>query len=280
MYNGFIATNTRLKKNKTAKDSPSTAGMAKAPSGGLKGREELKNLGEQYGWSVRELSLREIRQMSADETLWHEVFNRENFDSAFTRAENQRTNKERMEVWDKRRMWGGGATPEETEKARAAGDEFATRFPAFARTVENAQAMVRFLEENDLDGTQLSSYVTAFRALTEQGKLKLAPAQSANEYLAQHLELKDNRVPPLIAARNAKAEQTAKHFEAAANATAKGTIVSFMDYPSEQSGYPAAPTKYSFRKLLDSLSAEEYQKRLNQDAAFAAAVDKLQNGNK
>jgi hypothetical protein len=42
--------------------------------------------------------------------------------------------------------------------------------------------------------------------------------------------------------------------------------------------YPPASTKYSFKKLLDSLDAESCRKRINDDSAFAAAVDKLQNG--
>ena len=218
--------------------------------------------------------------MSADETLWHEAFNKENWDRAFTLSENGRLNRERMPIWNVRRMWRGEASGEETEKARIAGDQFATRFPQFERSLPNAELMVAYMRDHDLDATKIESYVIAYRELTEQGKLTVAPAQSADEFLAQHPELIDRRTPPLIAARNAKAEQTTKHFEAAANATAKGTVVNFTDYPGEQSGYPAAPTKYSFRRLLESLSAAEYQKRLNEDAAFAAAVDKIQNGNK
>jgi len=40
-----------------------------------------------------------------------------------------------------------------------------------------------------------------------------------------------------------------------------------------------ASTKYSLKKLLDSLDADSYRKRLNDDPAFATAVDRLQNGN-
>lgn len=48
----------------------------------------------------------------------------------------------------------------------------------------------------------------------------------------------------------------------------------------ESTGYPQAPTKYSFRKLLDSLSADEFQRRVNEDPQFVAAIDKLNNGNR
>lgn len=40
-----------------------------------------------------------------------------------------------------------------------------------------------------------------------------------------------------------------------------------------------ASTKYSLKKQLDSLGADSYQKRLNDDPAFNTAVDRLQNGN-
>ncbi len=276
MYNGFIATNTRLKKNKTAKDSPSTAGMAKAPTGGLKGREELKSLGERMDWTVREVSMREIRQMSADETLWHEAFNKENWDRAFTLAENQRTNKERMEIWDKRRMWGGRATPEETEKARAAGDAFATRHPTFARTVENAQEMVRFLEENDLDGTKIESYSTAFRELSAQGKLTLVEPQSADEYLAEHAdELLDRRIPPLIAGRHQREQNTAAHFAKSASATNEGSVTRVVDYGQQKHGVPPESEKYSFKMKVRAMSADELAQRCADDPTFRKALDEL-----
>ena len=277
VFNAYEATNPRLKKSKPFNDG-ATAGTAKVSSSrGGKSREELKALGERMGWSVRELSMREIQQMSADETLWQSEFNKEEFDSAFTLAENGRLNNERMPIWNVRRMWGGGATPEEDSAARIAGNQFATRCQQFERSVENAQVIVEWMQAHDLDGTKVESYVTAFQALVEDGKLTPAKAQSADDFLAAHSELHDTRTPPLMAVRNAKAEQTAKYFEAAASATRKGTVVNITDYPGEHSGYPAAPTKYSFRRLLDSLSAEDFQKRLNEDAAFAHAVNKLQN---
>lgn len=166
MYNAYLA--TRQKARKQREDSPSTAGMAKTPSGGPKSREELKAMGERNGWSARELSMRDINAMSADETLWHETFNKGNFDRAFTLAENQPLDKERMPILDSRRMWSGRATPEDAEKARTAGDQFATRFPQFERSVSNAKKMIEYMETHDLDGTQLSSYISAFRALTER----------------------------------------------------------------------------------------------------------------
>jgi len=249
--------------------------MAKMPtSTATATKEELQAMAAQMGWEPREVTYEDIQKMSSAELRFHEVWNKDKLERAFIIEQNKRINAERMEVWDKRRMWGGRATPEETEKARAAGDEFATRFPTFARTVENAQAMVRFLEENDLDGTRVSSYVTAFRALTEQGKLKLAPAQSANEYLAQHPELHDNRVPPLIAARHQREQNTEAHFAKSASATNEGSVTRVTDY-GQQKHVPPESEKYSFKMKVRAMSADELAQRCADDPAFKAALDAL-----
>src|SRR5258708_4682371 len=153
MYNQFVATHRF--RGKTVKDSPSTAGMAKVSSRGGKGHEELKSLGERNSWTVHELSMREILQMSADETLWHEAFNKENFGQAFECDSIAKHNREAMSVWDTRRKWREGVTTEETEKARIAGDQFATRFPSFERSLPNAELMVAYMKEHDLDATRV-----------------------------------------------------------------------------------------------------------------------------
>ncbi len=279
VFNAYEATNPRLKKSKPFNDG-ATAGTAKVSSSrGGKSREELKALGERMGWSVRELSMREIQQMSADETLWQGEFNKEGFDRAFTLAENGRLNAERMPIWNVRRMWGGGITPDEDSAARIAGNQFANRCLQFERTIENAQAIVEWMQAHELDATKVESYVSAFNALVEEGKLTPAPTQSADDFLRNHAELHDTRTPPIIAARNAKAEQTQKYFEAAANATARAGATQITTYPErDRIGY-GDHTRYSFRKLLESLPADDYKKRLIEDKSFAAAVDKLQNGN-
>src|SRR5260370_37145263 len=222
VFNAYEATNPRLKK-KPFNDGV-TAGTAKVSSSrGAKSRDALTALGERQGWRVRELSMREIQQMSADETLWHEAYNKENFDVAFTLAENGRLNRERMPVWNVRRMWNGRATSEEDSAALIAGNQFATRCPQFERSIENPQAIVEWMQANDLDATKVESYVRAFRALVEEGRLIPAKPESADDFLANHPELHDRRTPPIIAARNARVEGTRKHFEAAANAPTQST---------------------------------------------------------
>jgi uncharacterized tellurite resistance protein B-like protein len=227
------------------------------------------------GWTVHELSMREIQQMSADETLWHEAYNKENLDSAFTLAENQRLNKERMPVWETRRKWREGVTREETEKARIAGDQFATRFPQFERSLQNAELMVVYMREHDLDATQIQSYISAFREMSAEGRLTLVEPESASEFLHNHVELRDQRIPPLIAARNAKAEQTQKYFEQAASATNQGSVARVVDYPQEQRGVPPQPDKASFRMKVRSMSAAEIAQRCQDDLAFRKALDEL-----
>lgn len=87
-------------------------------------------------------------------------------------------------------------------------------------------------------------------------------------------------VPPLIQVREAKAASTAAHFAKTEAASAKAGSTTVVTYEDDSSGYPQAPTKYSFRELLDSLSADDYQRRVNEDPQFAAAIDKLSNGNR
>jgi hypothetical protein len=142
VFNAYAATNPRLKKNKPFNED-ATAGAAKVSRGG-KGREELKAMGVANGWADDELDARDVANLSADHYQWFEAFFPARLEHAATLAENGRLNAERMPVWEARRMWRGQATKEETEKARAAGDAFASRTPQFSRTLENAEIMARF----------------------------------------------------------------------------------------------------------------------------------------
>jgi len=279
VFNAYEATNPRLKKSKPFNDG-ATAGTAKVSSSrGGKSREELKALGERHGWSVRELSMREIQQMSADETLWQGEFNKEEFDRAFTLAENGRLNRERMPIWNVRRMWGGGATPEEDSAARIAGNQFATRCLQFERTIENAQAIVEWMQAHDLDGTKVESYVSAFNALVEEGKLTPAKAQSADEFLRNHAELHDTRLPPIIISRNAKKVATETFFEQArANtATARSGATSVTEYPQEQRGLPPYTDieKMSLRNLVRNMSSAALEEKCQNGPSFKEALDSL-----
>ncbi len=242
-------------------------------------KSELRALGERKGWSVRDISMREINAMSADETLWHEAFNVTNWRAAFEREDAVRQNKQHMKVWDVRRAWRGQATEEEDRLARIAGEQFAMRHPQFARTIENATRMIEHMKSRDLDATQISSYTTAFLELTEQGKLTVAPAESADEFLRTHPELHDRRTPPIIAARNAKAQATAEHFEKTreATATARAGATRVTDYGREQQGVPPYSDieKTSLRNLARKMNAAELQAKCESDPSFRKALDEL-----
>ena len=271
MYDAYEA--TRRFRSKMAKDSSSTAGIGKTPSGGLRGREGLKALGERNGWTARELSLRDVNAMSADETLWHETFNKGNLERAFAVAENQRLNRERQPIWDIRNKWSGRklVTPEEAEEARSAGATFAERFPTFERTEENALKICHYMAEHDLDPKQIS----AFNTLVETRQIKLVPIQSANEYLAEHPELHDDRIPPLIAARHRREQKTEAHFAKSASATNQSSVTRVVDYGHQKHGVPPESEKYSFKMKVRSMSADELAQRCADDPAFKAALDAL-----
>src|SRR5256885_15880055 len=108
VFNAFEATNPR-KKSKSFNEG-ATAGTAKVSSGG-KSREELKSLGERNGWTARELSMREIQQMGADEVVWHEVFDKENFDKAFERDAVVKERKVINQKWDAKKLWDDVTKP-------------------------------------------------------------------------------------------------------------------------------------------------------------------------
>jgi len=252
--------------------------MAKAPAGGLKGREELKAMGERNGWADDELTARDVTNLSADHYLWFEAFFPARLEHAAEIENNRRLNAERMPSWNARRMWAGNATKDEDEKSRIAGDQFAMRHPQFARTIENATLMIEHMKERDLDATKIESYAVAFLELTEQRKLTVAPAESADDFYKAHPELHDRRTPPVIAARAARTEQTAKHFEAAASAAVKGNVVNVVDYEHEPGrGVPpySEIDKASLRNLARKMSSAELQAKCESDPSFRKALDAL-----
>jgi len=110
------------------------------------------------------------------------------------------------------------------------------------------------------------------KALKPEDKL------SADEWFEQHKDvLADKRVPPIILQKQQVAAATAKHFEQVKSGTAEGQAVRFTDQGGKDySGFPAAPTKYSFRKLVDSLSSTELAQRCQQDPAFKKSLDEME----
>lgn len=132
------------------------------------------------------------------------------------------------------------------------------------------------MADHDLDPKQVSSYVTAFNALVESGQIKLAPVQSANEYLAQHPELHDTRIPPLVAARHQREQNAEAHFAAASTATSESTVTRVVDYGEQKHGVPPESEKYSFKMKVRAMSADELAQRCADDPTFKTALDALE----
>ena len=318
VFNVFEQTNVRRKKNKPFSEG-ATAGVAKISSRGGKSREELKTLGERNGWTQRELTMREIRQqMSADEVVWHEVFNKENFDKAVERDAVAKERKDINAQWDARKLWMDHTkpTPEQAEAILAALERFKQTYPQFIQSrAENEIILLGLRDKNmavtfenlvesfedcamkglvhlnpsaialgsqtDVSGDELLHHQNFHKLVLPQKRVSDVDRLSADEYLERNKDvLADKRVPPIIAARNAKAASTAAHFQQADRGTAKSGSTSVTEYSHEQHGVPPSSEKYSFQRLINSLSAEDFARRVKEDAQFAAAIDKLNNGNK
>jgi hypothetical protein len=214
--------------------------------------------------------------MTADETAWHQRFNSDNWKKAF--EEEQRRRERRNHIANERikLMYEGHSTAEEDEAAIRAAGAFAARTPDFVRNLSNAKIMAEFMQQNGLDGTELSSYRTAFQTLKEQGKLELAKPESADEYYEKHKDvLQDKRVPPIIEARQRQERNTDALTAATSAATARGTVVNVVDYGPQTHGVPPEPDKYSFKQKIRSMSASQIQQRCQDDPAFRKALDNL-----
>lgn len=288
--------------------------VAAKASGGSRG--ELQALGERNKFHDRELSAHEVAQLSADEYLWFSTFFPERLEHALQTASNQRHNKvemkkvEAQQFWN--RYWGTGnqAAPDEATQVMAEIQRFTARYPQFLTNKAENSCVLEYLKDNDLPVTY-QNLVRAFEACVLSGRAVVSPARigagteeevtgdvltqhrnvrvlmsaqsrpddvSADEFYRQHKELHPG-MPHKIRERQAQRQATQQSFEQARAATVHAGATSFTDYPErDRIGY-GDHTRYSFRKLLDTLDAESYKRRLIEDKAFAAAVDKLQSGN-
>lgn len=305
----------RTKHSKSKDDSPATAGVAKT-SGGYKTAQELKALGERSGWVAGPITPEHVKAMGADQLRWNELFNNENLEHALALPETNKQYDKTLEQRRALRFWHNiiNLNFDEQTAFRAEFQKFVDTYPQFrgAHAEENTDVLTTWLQDRQMTPIY-ANLCLAFEACALAGKLWLNPSAisagqesethgtqhhnfhlliqpqrrntddglSADAFLAQHSELHDTRTPPIIIQRQQVAAATAAHFEQAKSGTAEGQAVRFTDMGGKDySGYPSHPTKYSFRRLLDSLDSVEYQRRLNADPAFAAAVDKLNNGNR
>jgi hypothetical protein len=312
----YVANAYKRTQRSKSDDSPVTAGSSgRVPRVGVN-KSDLEAQGTEHGWTARPLTYNEVTEMPSSELHWHEQFNKENLDKALALPEKNRAYDAAVAQGQALRFWANAInrSPEECKALTADFKNFVETYPQYRSTnhkQENMDVLMGWLQDRHLYPIY-SNLCLAFEACALAGKLWLNPSAiavgsetevigtqhhnfhlliqpqrrnndddiSADAYLAQHDELKDKRTPPLIAARETRANATAAHIQQAAANTARSGSMTVTDYPDGQSGYPSAPTKYSFRRLLDSLSAAEYNKRLNEDPAFATAVDRLNGGNK
>ena len=63
---------------------------------GTASKAELESVAKRYGWVRRELSLKDIQEMSSGEARYHEVCNPDQYAAAFTIEETKKTNGENM----------------------------------------------------------------------------------------------------------------------------------------------------------------------------------------
>jgi hypothetical protein len=308
--NGFKAG----QRSKQQNDSPVSAGVGKLPGKTVTNKKELAELGERMGWKARPLTEKEIKgEMSGQELIWHETFSPAEVEKALSFAAIGKHSDDAKKQVATKRMWAGQATKEESDKAFAAGDRFASNYSQFVRNTYNSEAMVLYMAENNLDATKVQSYIEAFDVLAPQGKLVLSPKAagigpeetlsgaaleqyprlhllcqpnkvlkpqdklSADDWFKQHPELHETRTPPIILQKQQVAAATAKHFEQAKSGTAEGQAVRFTDMGGrDYSGYPPESEKFSFKSKVRSMSATELAERCQLDPAFKKSLDEME----
>jgi hypothetical protein len=271
-------------------------------------RAELESLAARQGWQPRELTMKDIREMSSAELRYHEVCNRQNYDAAFQRAENVTHNRKAMEQWATKRMFDDQATPQEIEAAVKEAQRFSANHSQFLGSTQptNRAKLFQWLRDRNLPITY-DNFCGGFADLAIRGELVVSAgcigdgreltgealrnyprlhellqphriptaeeSMSADEWKAAHPELADRRVPPLIARRQQVAEKTAEHFQRSASAEVKASVVRVVDYGEQRPGVPPEADKYSLKQKIRSMSAAELAQRCADDSAFKKAMD-------
>lgn len=247
----FIIPNARL-RTRTAPEAP------KAISLGGKSRGELQIYGERMGYQDRELSVKDVVALTSEEYLWFETFFPHRLEEAAQRAAKKKASDENIAAWKTRKMWEEG-TPEEIDAALVEVNRFVAAHPQFIGSNEaNRQAIVNWLVEMNLPCTY-ANLVTAFQDLAKDGKLTLLDgdtelsgenlvrsprlrvlleaqskplptSESADAYLADHPELRDTRVSPLMQREIAQRQITAEFFKKSTEATVTHNGTKVTDY--------------------------------------------------
>ncbi len=289
-----------------------TAGVGK--SSGFKTAQELKALGERSGWVAGPVSLNDVKAMGADRLRWEELFNKDALENALALPDRIETNRENQAAWDVKKKWEGDipASNDDKKKMTRVAQQFERAYPQWIKSEANATALWDYLKNNNLDPTKHESTVAAFEALALQGSISLSPAAisagsenevsgqdllrhhnfhrllqsqqrvsaedrlSAKEYFELYKDtLADKRTPPLIVARQARADATAAHFAQTESTTARSGSTNVIDYPSQPHGVPPQPDKISFRKKVQSMTADEVRRECEINPGFKQSLDDL-----
>jgi len=313
VFNSYIAT----RKTSRRQNQDSSAGAAKVPRVGVN-KSDLEAQGIQNGWTAGPLAYNQVREMSSSELRWHEIYNATNLENALALPGIAKERKNINAQWAAKSLWDDRTqpTPEQADAIVSALERFRQTYPQFIPSRAENSALLEWLKDRnlhvtfenlqmsfedcalkglvhlnpsaialgsqtDVSGDELLHHQNFHKLVLPQKRVSDVDRLSADEYLERNKDvLADKRVPPIIAARNAKAASTAAHFQQADRGTAKSGSTSVTEYSHEQHGVPPSSEKYSFQRLINSLSAEDFARRVKEDPQFAAAIDKLNNGNK
>ena len=177
LYNAWISTSRR--KEKIAKDSPANAGAAKIPRVGVN-KSDLEAQGVQHGWTARELTYTEVREMSSSELRWHEQFNATNLENALALPGIRKNNQAIDAKWSAKKFWDthwgttNQASPEESRRILAELQKFQASFPQFIASRSENAVLLEWLKDRNMDLTY-RNLVESFEANALEGKVWLNP---------------------------------------------------------------------------------------------------------
>lgn len=312
MYNQFLATRPKARRQKD--DSPATAGAGgKLPRVGVN-KSDLEAQGAQNGWTVGPVTPEQVKAMSSAALRWHEQFNAENLDKALTTEQNRAAKQKDQAADTVRKKWLKQApvTDDEQKQMRDVATQFLRLYPQFIESEANVDAVWNYMQEQNLDPTELSSPVAAFESLAQAGKVSLNPSAisagpersvsgreltshhsfhlllqpqrrtsdvdklSADQFKAAHPELHDTRMPFIVSVRKEREANTTAHKTVTQEVTSSSGSTKVVDYPQEQHGVPPQPEKVSFRKKVNSMTADQIQQECAINPAFRKSLDEME----
>ncbi len=212
--------------------------------------------------------------------------------------------------WDKYWDTKNQADPEESNRILAELQKFISAYPQFLASRPENQVVLEYLKDRNLElnfknlqtsyeenaikglvwvnpsaiacgsdsaisGTDLTSHHSFHQLLQAHKRPSDIDRLSADEFLAMVPDLKDKRTPPLIVARQARADATAAHFAQTESTTARSGSTNVIDYPQKPHGVPPQPDKISFRKKVQSMTADEVRRECEINPGFKQSLDDL-----